>query len=336
MTDGLLTTSLIDLWRKEFELCRVQDGEVVIVYTEPEYPYPFHIGAAVAAARGLGAIAYVMTAPDVDTFFTPSVRGAWKSADLVVTLLREPFIYSQAHNEILATGTRTLLVQDTIANMRRLFPHEDVRRRTYAGAERMAAAKKIRVVDEMGSDFTFDKEGRKGHAQVGVADRPGMWDNWPSGIVACAPHEESGEGIYTINPGDIIQTIGRHVETQIELTIKEGVVTEIKGGYDAAILRELIESFDHPGSYKWSHAGWGTEHRAQWHDPWRMDIESKYASVMVSLGSNIFEAPDKHSGIGGRNDTPCHIDICTRKKAFFLDDEMILNTKEEFAIPELA
>lgn len=335
MSDGLLTTSLIDLWRAEFELCKVQDGEVVIIYTEPEYPYPFHTGAAIAAARSLGATAYVMTAPDVATFFTKSVIAAWKSADLVVTLIRTPFIYSEEHNAILATGTRTLLVQDTIANMRRLFPNEAVARRTYAGAERLAAAKAIRVTDEFGSDFTFNKEGRKGHAQVGFADRPGSWDNWPSGIVACAPHEESGEGTYMINPGDVIQTIGRHVETPIELTLREGVVTEIKGGYDAAILRELMDSFDHPGAYKWSHAGWGTEHRAQWHDPWRMDIESKYASVMVSLGSNIFEAPDQHSGIGGRNDTPAHIDICCRRKNFYLDDELIVNSDEQFVVPEL-
>ena len=31
-----------------------------------------------------------------------------------------------------------------------------------------------------------------------------MWDHWPSGLVACAPLEDSAQGVYVIQPGDVI------------------------------------------------------------------------------------------------------------------------------------
>jgi 2,5-dihydroxypyridine 5,6-dioxygenase len=332
-----LGTDIFQTWRDEFELCKVKPGETVLVFTDAQYPHAGYAGAAMAAARSLGADSFIMQAPSgpMSLLANRFIVEGWKAADMVIPITTIPWLYTDAHNEALASGTRTLMVNQDIASLRRLFPDEAVTKRTFAGARRMAAAKEIRITDDAGSDFTFRKDGRKGHAQVGVADRPGRWDHWPSGLVATGPLEDSAEGVYVVSPGDILLGLRRYVTTPIRLTLHEGLITNIEGGSDARLLRDRLESFNDPNAYRWSHAGWGTEHRADWNQI-GMDSESKYGTVMVSIGRNIFNGTDENSGLGGTNYTQVHIDICCRDKNFYLDGEQIVSKDGKIVVPELA
>jgi 2,5-dihydroxypyridine 5,6-dioxygenase len=334
--DMPVPSDLYGLWRSELQYCDVTQGETFVAFTDPEFPYPEYVNAAVVAARGLGADAYAVIGSSTSAFDSEFITDVWKAADMVVALtLNYTWLMTQAHNDALAAGTRTLMVLEPVEKLRRMFPDAAVVDRTYAGAERMARAHEIRVTDRAGSDFTFRKEGRKGHAQVGVSDRPGRWDNWPSGFVACAPLENSAEGTYVISPGDAI-LLGqwRHVATPIRLTLHEGLITDIAGEQDALLLRERLEAFNDPDAFRWSHAGWGTEHRANW-DALGMDAESKYGTVMVSVGRNSFSTLDEFSGFDGQNYTKCHVDIACRHKTFYLDGELVVNEDEEIVAPGL-
>jgi 2,5-dihydroxypyridine 5,6-dioxygenase len=330
---------LYGLWRSELQLCDVTQGETFVAYTDPEFPYPEYVNAALVAARGLGANAYAVVGSPTGAFDSEFMADMWKAADMVVVLtLNSSWLMSQAHNDALAAGTRTLMVHEPVEKLRRMFPDAAVVDRTYAGAKRMARAREIRVTDRAGSDFTFRKDGRKGHAQVGVSDRPGRWDNWPSAFVACAPLENSAEGTYVISPGDAF-LLGpwrewRHVVTPIRLTLHEGLITDIAGEQDAHLLRERLEEFNDPDAFRWSHAGWGTEHRANW-DTLGTDAESKYGTVMVSIGRNSFSTSDELSGYDGQNNTKCHVDITCRHKTFYLDGELVVSEDEEIVAPGL-
>ena len=78
------------------------------------------------------------------------LEAAFKAADIVYGQIP---LYTDAHNAALASGTRTLMVAQGVETLRRMFPDDDVIKRTYAGAERMWAANEIRVTDDRGSDF---------------------------------------------------------------------------------------------------------------------------------------------------------------------------------------
>lgn len=325
-------TDLFAMFRDHLRLCNVKEGETVLAFTDPQFPHPEYVGATLAAARDLGADAFALTAPSGTEISAKLALGAWKQADMVVAMTTIPWLYTDAHNEALASGTRTLMVHESVANLRRLFPNEAVIKRTFAGAKRMATAKEIRVTDAAGSDFTLRKDGRKGHAQVGLADRPGRWDHWPSGLVACGPLEDSAEGIYVVRPGDVLLRLRRHAATEIRMTLEKGLITKIEGGYDAMLLQDYLDSYDDPDAFRFAHAGWGTEHRADWNSI-GMDSESWYGNVMVSIGRNIFNAKSEHSGLGGTNYTMAHFDICCRHKNLYLDGELIVNENEEI-VPE--
>ena len=249
-----------------------------------------------------------MTASSEDPFESALCRAAWRSAGLVLGMSTVPrgigsWMYTATSDEALAAGVRVLMVQEPPDALRRMRPDAGVMRRTLAGAQRMQPAGEMRVTSQAGSDFTLRKDGRKAHAQWGVADIPGRWDHWPSGLVTCAPLEDSAEGRYVIAPGDVLLGQWRKATSPVELTLHAGRITDIQGGVDAAMLRDYLAGFDDPDGYRLSHAGWGTDPRADWQHI-GMDSESFYGSVMVSLGRNVFNAPAPYCGMGGANASP--------------------------------
>ena len=144
-------------------------------------------------------------------------------------------------------------------------------------------------------------------------------------------------------PGDVILGLQHRCLDEVRITMEAGRLVRIEGGYDADMIRERLELFedyvDPDGNladpFRISHAGWGTEHRAQWH-VMGMDSESMYGSVMVSIGRNMFDSGDRYAGLGGLNYTPVHIDICCRNKRMYLDDELIVDSDNTIVPADLA
>lgn len=329
-------SNLVPLFVEELRRCNVKPGETVLFYYQNNYARPEYIAATLDAARVLGAEAFALEAAAAEG---KMLGAAFMSADLIVGQIP---LYTDAHNAALARGTRTLMLGEAEANLRRMFPNDEVIKRTYAGAKRMATAREIRITDAAGSDFTLRKDGRKGHAQVGISDKPGRWDHWPSGLVACGPLEDSAQGTYVVQPGDVILGLRSVCQNTVRITLDKGRLTKIEGGSDARMLREHLQRYadikDPKGNlsdpFRIAHAGWGTEHRAQWH-VMGMDSESLYGNVMVSLGRNMFDSKDEHSGLGGKNYTPVHVDICCRDKKLYLDGELVVDNNR-IVVPTLA
>ena len=329
MNTDLAGADLVRLFVEELRLCRVLPGECVLIFTDPAFPHPECPAAAFAAAKVLKADAYVLTASSEDTFASALCRQAWCSADLVLGMSTVPrgigsWMYTETSDAALAAGARVLMVQEPVHALRRMAPDPTVVARTRAGALRMERAVEMRVTSAAGSDFGFRKEGRPAHAQWGVADEPGRWDHWPSGLVACAPLEDSAQGRYVIAPGDILLGQWKVASTEVELTLRDGRITAIEGGPDARLLEDHLSAAGDDGAFRLSHAGWGTDHRADWRHI-GMDSESLLGSVMVSLGRNVFDAPAPFCGLAGANRSEAHYDICCRHASVWLDGEMVVD-----------
>ncbi len=349
-----VTADLVPLFTQLLQDCKVKSGETVLFHAPPNYPHPEYIGPMLAAAGSLDAHAFALTGVVGGADATGSVASgarqsrlladAYKAADLVIGSIS---LYTEMHNEALASGTRTLQFISPVDQLRRMYPDPVVMKRVYAGAERMWQAREIRVTDDAGSDFVMNKTGRKGHGQVGLSNKPGRWDSNASGLVACAPLEDSAEGVYVLQPGDCLLGLGRYVQGNVRVTLRQGRITQIEGGYDARMIRDRLDRFkdvkDPQGRlsdpYRVAHAGWGCDPRAEWHLATKPGMghnaESLYGVVMVSLGRNMFDSNDRFSGLGGKNYTPVHFDICCRSKQLYLDGELIVDN-DKIVVPELA
>lgn len=324
----LFTAELFTLFKNHLKLCKVKEGETVILFTETEFneQYP---AACLAAARELGAESFLMTFPtDIKTLNSKAIMNAWKSADMIIGMTSAiGWLYSDAHNEALKAGARTLMIFEPVDILRRLFPCEEVRQRTINGAKLLDKGKILRITSDAGTDLTMSKEGRPGNAQYGISDIEGRWDHWPSGLVACAPLEGTAEGTMVIDSGDILLDLGRHVQSRIKLTIREGNIVKFEGGTDAKLLKSYFEAGKEKNAYQVSHIGWGTEHRAQWHTIglkfWEgggiMDSESYYGNMQIAFGSNFMDA------FKGKNVCRFHFDIPCRNHSFYVDNQLVID-----------
>jgi 2,5-dihydroxypyridine 5,6-dioxygenase len=338
MNPTLSSADLVPMMEHELRLCKVKKGENILVFTDPRFPHPAYPPAAFAAARSLGANAYVLTSQGDQEFDDRLVRAAWQHADLILGMSTLPrgigsWMYTETHNAALEAGARVLMIQEPLEALKRMLPNKDVRRRGLTGAQRLQEAKEIHIVSEAGSDYTLRKDGREAMYQCGIADEPGRWDHWPSGLVTCAPLEDSAEGKYIIAPGDVLLGMWRHAQSRVELTLEKGRIVKIEGGPDAYLLQSHLERAGDEGAFRLAHAGWGIDERADWGHV-GMDSESKYGTVLVAIGRNTFSAPAEYTGLGGDNDSEAHFDICCRNTNLYLDGELIVEN-ERFVVGEL-
>jgi 2,5-dihydroxypyridine 5,6-dioxygenase len=179
------------------------------------------------------------------------------------------------------------------------------------------------------------KEGRKGSFQCGFVDTPGRWDHWPSGMVYCAPLEDSATGTLVVCPEDAIIGMGlwEHTKSHIRYTFENGRITSIAGGEEARRIQEALEETRDDGSFRLAHVGWGIDPRADWNQV-GMDSESFYGNITIALGRNIFDAPHKHCGLGGKNRAKIHFDMCLLGKSLFLDGKCIID-QGQFTLAKL-
>lgn len=286
---------LLPLFRAELELCRVREGERVLIHsdthTSPDYP-----AACLAAVLEAGAvpIEVVMpaTMPEPDS---GPVARLWHDADLVVDMVTTTaHAYSSAFNAAVESGTRILRVAEPPDILARLFPDPEVTARARHGAALLGANRSFHATSAAGTDLRMRLGERPGVAHCGFVDTPGRWDHWPSAICIVVPHIDSIEGTLVLAPGDALLTWGRMIGEPVTCTIEHGRLQRITGGRDARLITEVMASYDDPSAYVLSIVGWGCDPRARWDriiDPFSepggiMDIENAAGNLLLVFGSN--------------------------------------------------
>ena len=320
---------MVDLFREELKLCEVKPSETISVLSAgdslPEYRKAFvqavgELGASVKDVNVAGTGAGDDPDDRLKDFGKNSLgrdakaMATLKGSDMVVDLFVCSF--SPEGEEIQAAGARVLLVCEKFETLTRLFPTPDHRRRTEAAAKRIANAKTFRFTNDAGSDVTYRFNGKyRPLIEYGYNPDPGRWDHFPAGLVA--NFTEDVEGRVVMNEGDIVYPQLQFLTEQVEFEIKGGQVTAIKGGREAAEIKNWMESYKDPRAFAVSHIGWGTHIAAEWSAHGiGMDGRSYYGNVLFSLGPNI--------EFGGNNDTACHVDLPMRGCSAWVDGERII------------
>ena len=324
------------------ELCQVTAGQKVVVLSEAEQATDY-AAAFLIAARELGADVFNLNLPsgrslslgakasEVGTNALSGNRAAidaLKSADLVVDLIF--LLFSKEQLEIQAAGTRILLVAEPFEVLSRLFPTPQLRERVEAGGARLAKAQQLRFTNPAGTDVSYRLGQYPVLTEYGFTDTPGRWDHWPGGFLATQGADAGVDGKVVMAQGDILFPFNRYVQEPIEFTVREGMIVDIAGGFDAMLVRDYMAGFHDPKAYAVSHIGWGLNELARWDylasgaPTLGMDGRSFYGNVLFSTGPN--------TELGGTNDTACHMDLPMKGCSLYLDDELIVRDGQ--VIPE--
>jgi 2,5-dihydroxypyridine 5,6-dioxygenase len=327
---------LTELCVKELGLCRVHEGETVVVVSQGMERLDY-ADAFMAAASRLGAVSHhVRLAPATNDLDADG--GAWtvgvtplagnaaavealKQADMVIDLIF--LLFSPEQLAIEASGTRMLLAVEPVDVLARLFPTRDLRERVEAGGELLRAAEALRFTNRAGTDVRYKLGAYPVVTEYGYTDTPARWDHWPSGFLFTGGGDDGVDGRVVIAPGDIVFPFKDYVSSAVELTIEHGRIVDVRGdGLDAELLRDYMASFEDPQAYGVAHIGWGLNEKARWSslatDRRGIGAEGRsfYGNILFSTGPN--------RELGGSNASPCHIDIPMRGCSLFLDDEPVI------------
>ena len=337
------TAELVPLFTRMLEKCKLKSEESLVIVSDPDTNQEY-TAAMYGATRSFGVDVLNVMMPSAPAEQVPVMRTGnvsstilsgsqlgvdlLKLADMVVDLSSGGLLHSNEQREILASGTRMLMVHDPVETLERLFPTDEDEARVKRGGERYAKAKIIRLESDAGTDVWFDKADRPIFLQYGYTDEPGRWDHWPSAFQYTIPTESVGEGTLVLAPGDIWYPPKQFIRTPVTLTFEKGAVVSIEGELDAFLIRDYIEGWQDPEGYMISHTGWGSHPKALWNaisyqeplDIIGQDGRTAYGTTLIALGEN--------ATFGGSQTTGCHQDFALRHHRFYLDDELIADSGE--------
>jgi 2,5-dihydroxypyridine 5,6-dioxygenase len=332
------TGELVPLFQRMMALCKLKPTESLVVLTEPTSNQEY-AAAAYGAARGIGADCMVLMLPSERPEQVPVIRAGnvassilassklgvktLKLADMVIDLSSGGLLHSKEQREILAAGTRILMVHDPVECLERLFPVPEDRVRVEKGMARLTKAKRIRIESDNGTNIWFDKTDRPIIGQWGYTDEKGRWDHWPGAFQYTIPTEGLGDGVLVVDPGDIWYPTKRFLTTPVRMTFKNGGVVKMEGGVDAMLIKDYIDGWNDQEGFHISHLGWGSHPKALWNsvayqeplDIIGQDGRTFYGNTLLALGEN--------ATFGGKHTTGCHQDFAMRNQRFYLDDELI-------------
>ena len=152
---------IIPIFREGLKQSKVGEGEKVVVYADT-FTNPVYSAAFMAAARDLGAQAFVMVQPLINADASnvlgraspqPLMIDVMKQADFVVDVSTGGMLYSNDHAAILATGTRILRAREPEDVLMRLMPSAVVKDRAVRGVARFQTARKVRITSRDGTDL---------------------------------------------------------------------------------------------------------------------------------------------------------------------------------------
>lgn len=326
-----LSPTLLQAWQEVLRLCRVEPATAIVLLKggiahEENVAYA-RLASSLAGAR--------MTVLELDPYSGPDadpragalggnrvVVAALKRAELVLDMMGMDRGGEQF--EVLAAGTRILLVKEPPATLVRLVPCEDDKRRVMAATARLRAARTMHITSPQGTDLRVDVGEYPCLVQYGYADEPGHWDHWPSAFVATWPNERSARGRVVLSPGDAILPFKQYVRTSIALAIDDGYIRSIDGGLDARYMRDYMDQFRDPEGYAVSHLGWGLYERAHWTSLGMTDRGDTNGMESRSFSGNFMFSTGPNSEAGGSRHTPCHLDIPMLDCTIELDGEAVV------------
>ena len=185
--------------------------------------------------------------------------------------------------------------------------------------KRFDLAKEIRITTPAGTDLVYNKEGIKAIAADGNYTMPGSGGNLPAGEVYCPPNGRKVEGKVVIDGSSRTHEHTILIKNPIELTIKEGEITEIKGKDEAKQLENTLKwaasVAKNPGNVRRiCELGIGLNPKAQLIGAMIVD-DKTLGTAHIGIGSNYW--------FGGNIYAIIHLDQVFKNPTVYLDGEIL-------------
>jgi len=298
----------------------VKPDEQVLIITDTKL---INIGQVLAAAvyeRDAEPIITVIKPREMDGQEPPApVAEAMKRADVIFAPVSRSITHTRAVKEAAAAGARILVMT---AFTERLMIEDGIEADFRAQrplceklADLFTDANMIRLTTPAGTDLTMSIEGRRGNALTCVVDKPGMFSPVPNIEANVSPVEGTAEGSIVVDAS--IPYIGIGILREpIEMKVEGGFITEIRGGYQAEMLRQDLAEKNDPNVYNVAELGVGLNPKSEMTGI-MLDDEGVLGSAHIGIGTNIT--------LGGTMKAAIHYDLVIWRPTIELDGKMVVD-----------
>jgi 2,5-dihydroxypyridine 5,6-dioxygenase len=244
------------------------------------------------------------------------IAEAMKSANAIVVVSTISITYSKAVEDAAKAGARILLAPAiTEEIMVRTIPvdYQTLAVRTRKGLELLRTTRKVRLTTEAGTDLTMEfTPERKGFMVDGLCLASGEKDWVPAGSCHMAPLEGLAEGKLVVDVSLVPCGI---LKSPVGITVKRGMVVDIRGGKEAKVYKEFLASFGDPNVYNLAEIGMGMNPQAKYTGA-PIEDERVEGGVIVGIGQNILH--------GGKVKAKTHTDAIVLSPSLEMDGKMVI------------
>ncbi|MFB0545926.1 MAG: aminopeptidase [Anaerolineae bacterium] len=310
---------------------KLQEGENVLVLADTIVDRGL-IDAFAAAAYSLGGQTQIMimeTRPEINMKPPPAVAAAMEASDLVLDLLTQYIIHTDAYLQVRESGTRILcgtgITEDMMIRLVGQVDYEKLVERGKRLTELFEEAKECRVETPLGTSLTMSVEGRPVLLRDGLLEGPGDLDYMPGAQVSMAAVEETINGDLVVD-GSLYPPVGL-LDSPVTLTFEKGRIVDIAGGGQAQMWRGWLEKFNDPKMFYQAHISIGLNPGAKLSG--NILEDERVAGVFVmGIGSQM----EYFRGTVGKASS--HTDSVITKPSIFLDGQPVV--KEGQFVGDLA
>jgi len=320
------SSSFIEMMPGAFKILKqcggVKKGENVVIACDTN---------KLRLAEVLAAAAYAVGAVPTITMFPPTgehgaqvpktVVGACAESDVFFFPTTWSMSHTDARVEAIKNGARgSTLCEVTedclcVGGIEGDFEKNDLLGRKIG--KLLSNANMVRITSPAGTDMTGKIADRTVNYETGLFRDPGIFAALPNSEINISPIEGSTEGVFVGN----VRLMGYGVikDEPVTIEVKEGQVTNIKGGNPADYLRETLKNFNDPTVYNLAEFAVGLNPSSR---PFCSNLEDlgKLGFAHHGIGSNYT--------FGGIVRAPCHIDVIYSNITLEIDDHKVLDDGE--------
>jgi 2,5-dihydroxypyridine 5,6-dioxygenase len=252
------------------------------------------------------------------------VLAALKASPFVVDLTVEGLLHAVELPEILAAGTRVLMISNEHPEiLERTRPDPALEADVRDGMRKLRAAQAMRVTSAAGTDLTIALHGARVGGGWGTTAKPGTIAHWPGGLCLAFPAKGAVNGTLVMQPGDVNLTFKTYLRDTIRLTIADDYITAIDGdGVDAELMRGYLASWNDRDAYAVSHVGWGLNPLARWDALAFYDKRDCNGTELRAFAGNFLYSTGANE-VAGRH-TLGHFDLPLRRCTVALDGRAVV------------
>lgn len=336
-----------------FDLCKVQQGDVVAILAETQ-SRRINIDLARLALEGMGAKVFEIT------LTTPALKGpapvrstgasdaiaqigpvvaALARVDMVVDCTVEGLLHAPELPTIMqgADGRkpRLLMVSNEHPEiLERTAPDPALEDLVRQAMKKMRTAQQMQVTSHAGTLLNIDLKKAVVGGVWGFCSKPGMVTHWPGGLALAFPAQGTVNGQLVLAPGDVNLTFKNYLRDTIRLTIVDDSVVAIEGdGVDVDLMRGYYKAWEafegHRAAYAVSHVGFGLNPAARWDAMSFYDKRDCNGTELRAFAGNFLYSTGANE-VAGRH-TMGHFDLPMRGCTIRLDDTVVVNAGEVIA-----